>query len=172
VISDLSVFWRKLGNFRISSFSLTTTFFMYLPQNSFNAWSSKVLETANIKEFQVNWKCPPCTAVCTHQHAAPRCGRSTSYHGVLYFQNVIRFHATRASIIPFTPIKYHTFFHATQNAQQRSERAFCTELHRNRTINVESKDTNSLRTCSTVRLSQRWFSRNCEPLQIVWTLSV
>ena len=52
--------------------------------------------------------------VHTHQHAAPLCARSTRYQGVLYFQNAIRFRGTRASAILFTPIKYHTFFRATQ----------------------------------------------------------
>jgi len=106
-------FLTKIRQFQNFLF-LSHDHLFHVPQNSFNAWSSKALEAANIKEFQVNWKCPLCTAVCTHQHAVPRCARSTHYQGVLYFQNVIRFHATRASILPFTSIKYHTFFYATQ----------------------------------------------------------
>jgi hypothetical protein len=54
---------RQLQNFLF----LSHDHLFHVPQNSFNAWSNKALETANIKEFQVNWKCPPPPApLCAH----------------------------------------------------------------------------------------------------------
>jgi len=80
-------------------------------------------------------------------------------HGILYFQNVIKFHSTSANLIPFMPSPFW-FSWNYKNHRHRHADISHLEFHPDWSRYTKSKDWHSFTSPHQVRMSLSWFPQN------------